>query len=399
MKTFVFRMRFILFSSLLFSSLLFSSLLFSSCEKENPASFEINNDAILTHEDAILKKKLHEASLIMVELINKPEIYKEICQLASEKHDFNEVSFKSLASSDEVKSNEGSFVFSSLKQSLQEKIANEKSSDPIEDLMQYLIDNDCYLYSPYPLEWYPEDKQEFTIAAHPIDNDEEGIGYFNGEEVIVNEEYAIENPVLLILPGYTAAFAPGGGGTGPAPGGGGTGVGADPIYEVKVHKVWCDTKPGLFEGDVEMNFFRGTPHSATSGSWQNQIQYKHERKYIKKAEKDPDSPEAWKTVNVLFDSDWYPQKEQQVIVCFDYDWTSRVKKIKGSVKWKDINVSVEFELDEQEYKGFLFGKLEWDRDYFYNTQNNPSPNDEMLDGLVVRSLGSVKFTCESRTIQ
>ncbi|KAF5072310.1 hypothetical protein DSECCO2_203360 [anaerobic digester metagenome] len=399
--------------------LLFGVLFFMSCTKEEQLNDELSDSFGLSQEDIVLKSKLNDAAIIVSNIITDPLVYKELLELTSNKDGDNQISFKQIFTEDASK---GAGLFLSFKKSFLSETNKKGSIADLENLTSYLIDNDCYLYCPYPEEFYPEGIKTLTVAAHPIDNEFEGVGYvLNGsksERVLVNEDYADRHPVLLIMPKDELIIEddPGAGGTGYEPP-----VPTNPnvkIHEVKVGKFWCayDCR-GLFEGDWEINICRispGTYNPLTDqldAPTKVHIPFKYPKKYAKAARKGWNKycNGGWYNVNTVWESDWSVDKVQQAIYIYEYDPKGKASMsaiVKRAIKAKldtvgevsnerTLSGTVEFE-----FKGTSLGVAEWNRDWFYITNRNTTLGDPMKDGVVIRKTNpQVKFTMHDRVLQ
>lgn len=380
---------------------LFSSLLFlNSCSEDIPSQPQEDLVESLTQDQLEMKANLDNAAQLLAGIINDAAVHKEVSQLSYLNNEYNKLSFKNLLQAD-VKTSKGSVLkFSNLKNEILSKFSASKSSNENNDLLEYLIANNCYLYVPYSLDWYPEDKQQFTVAPHPIDNTDQGVGYrsvmgneksIHNEQVIVDEVYAEDYPVIIIMP-----YPPDDGGSGGDDNGGGSSAG-DPIYEVKTYEFWCVNKcGGLFEGDIEMHIVRGYAINATTGNWLTQFTFDYPRDLVNAAEAGEER--AWKRINTVWDPNWKEEKDQQVIAIFDYDWDASKKTISGSVKWKGITGTVSFELPGKKYRASpLLVETELDRGQFFSSQESPGSTDEVRDGRIVRQWGDVKVVTHIET--
>ena len=225
-------------------------LFVASCEKydSGPINQDLVSKRLLSDSEILLKSNLDQAAKIMADIIQDDAVLSELTLLSDESRTFYSLPFADLLN--ETKNAAGSF------KNLRERFMSECSSNDSKggwnDLANFLAKNDCYIYCPYPSSFYPKGTNSFTVAAHPIDNDIENIGYrFEGKkmkEVKVNEEYADKNQVILIMPkdednddlkGLAISEPAGSKG--------------DPVYEVKVGKVRCaDFCGGIFEGELEL---------------------------------------------------------------------------------------------------------------------------------------------------
>jgi hypothetical protein len=379
-------------------------LLVAGCEKYE--SGQINqppvNKRALTGDEIILKQNLDQAARILADVIQDGAVNQEITTLSNENRTFYSLYFKDLF--DETKSVSSSFI--NLKQKFLDGCASAGSKGDWSDLANYLAKNDCYIYCPYPSGFYPKGTASFTVAAHPIDNDIENKGYrFDGKkmkEVTVNEKYADDYMVLLIMPrdednddliGMNVSSVPI--------------AKADPVYEVRIGRIRCaDYCGGLFEGTLELRVSRGYPtfDSATEsakGNFTNVIPIDYPRDYAKAAINNwtVHSEGGWLSQNILWDSNWRPEKAQQCILVYEYDKSKEVST-GANVGYKKDDLSGTLTATAKTtYSGDFLGLSEWDRDWFYATNTNPGPYDETKDGWTVRKTSAVlKLTTPARTI-
>ncbi len=228
-------------------------LVAAGCEKYDSGT--INQDTagkrLLTESETILKNNLDQAAQILADVIQDEAVINELTLLSQETREFYSLSFSDLL--DESKGVSASF--SNLREGFLSGCSASESKGGWSELAEYLAKNECYIYCPYPENFYPRWNGSFTVAAHPIDNDVENTGYrFEGKKMIevkVNEEYADKYMVLLIMPkdeddglkGIDIKDLPGAKG--------------DPVYEVKIGKVRCaDYCGGLFEGDTGIKIIK-----------------------------------------------------------------------------------------------------------------------------------------------
>ena len=379
-------------------------LLAASCEKYESGPINQNpvSTRVLTGSETLLKNNLGQAAKILTDIIQDEAVMTELVLLSEENRTFYSLSFKDLF--DEAKGADGSF------KNLREKFLNGCASTETKgdwgDLASYLAKNDCYIYCPYPSSFYPKGSNSFTVAAHPIDNDEENIGYrYEGRkktEVTVNEEYADKYQVLLIMPkdednddikGLNITDIPGSKG--------------DPVYEVRIGKVRCaDFCGGIFEGTLELRVSRGYPtfdssNEITKGTFTNVIPINYPRDYAKAAVNNWTvyCEGGWFLQNILWDSNWKPAKAQQCILVYEYDTVKEVST-SATVGYKPDNTTGTITATAKTtYSGDFLGISEWDRDWFYSTNTNPGPYDERKDGWTVRkTCAALKMTTPARTI-
>jgi hypothetical protein len=379
-------------------------LIAAGCEKYE--SGQINKDQVgkrvLTGSEEILKNNLDQAARIIADVIQDDAVVNELTILSDENRTFYSLSFKDLL--DESKGPGGSFR--NLREKFIEGCASSETKGNWSDLANYLAGNDCYIYCPYPSDFYPKGTSSYTVAAHPVDNDIENVGYrFEGKkklEVIVNEAYADKYQVLLIMPedednddvkglADIASDPPKG----------------DPVYEVRVGKIRCaDFCGGLFEGTLELRATRGYPVLNPStgelgGTFTTAIPIDYPRDYAKAAINNwtVHSNGGWFFVNIPWDTNWKTSKAQQIILAYEYDQVSE-STVSGTVGYKsDVpNISLTASI-KTTYRGDFLGIAEWDRDWFYATNTKPGPYDEVKDGWVVRKTCPVlKLTTPANTI-
>ena len=379
-------------------------LIAAGCEKYE--SGQINKDQVgkrvLTGSEEILKNNLDQAARIIADVIQDDAVVNELTILSDENRTFYSLSFKDLL--DESKGPGGSFR--NLREKFIEGCASSETKGNWSDLANYLAGNDCYIYCPYPSDFYPKGTSSYTVAAHPVDNDIENVGYrYEGKkklEVIVNEAYTDKYQVLLIMPedednddvkglADIASDQPKG----------------DPVYEVKVGKVRCANYcGGLFEGTLELRVGRGYPDFNVSteevkGSFYALTPIDYPREYAKAAINNwtVHSNGGWLAVDNIWDSNWRTSKIQQCIMVYEYDKVNEVST-NATVGYKTDPISATITATVKiTYKGDFLGIVEWDRDWFFATNSTPGPYDEIKDGWVVRKTCPVlKLTTPLRVI-
>ncbi len=177
-------------------------LFLASCEKyeSGPINQSTVGKRLLTESETILKNNLAEAARIMADVIQDEAVISELTMLSEENRTFYSLPFRDLF--DESKSVSSSFK--NLREKFLEGCSSTDSKGSWRDLANFLAKNGCYIYCPYPSSFYKKGNNSYTVAAHPIDNDIENVGYrFESKktvEVKVNEEYADKYQVILIMP-------------------------------------------------------------------------------------------------------------------------------------------------------------------------------------------------------
>lgn len=191
-----------------FNLLILLVFVLCSCSKDpNDFAVEEQYDSELSADESLLKSQLSKAASVLSRLTSVSEVEEELKSIGStfEIAD-SSFSLKDILTQEPIlKSTEDRFA--NLRACFY-KNRDLKSASPIDSLLSSIIDYDYVMWMPYPLEWYPDDRQFLTIVSHPLDNEVEGIGYrwINGklEEVLVNDDYNEEYPVLIVTPKYLA---------------------------------------------------------------------------------------------------------------------------------------------------------------------------------------------------
>ena len=380
-------------------------LLVTSCEKNESGQSPqaATNKRQLNSTEAILKENLRQAAVILANIIQDEEIMNELTLISNEGRTTYNLYFKDLLA--DPKGADDSFK--TLRERFLQECESTKSNNGYGDLVNYIKKNNCYLYCPYPSSFYPKGIKTYTVAAHPIDNDVENVGYLmDGKkvirEVMVNEEYADANPVLLVMPRDEGEDEGKGEKIESIPNAKG-----DPVYEVLLGKTRCaDFCGGLFEGTLELRISRGFPAinpstGEVTGAFSVAIPVDYPRDYAKAAINDwtVHSNGGWYYVYIPWDSNWKPSKVTQGILVYEYDQVKEVtKSVTVGYKSDTSNVTTTVTA-KTTYRGDFLGINEWDRDWFYATNKTPGPYDEVKDGWVVRkTCAALKLTTPARTI-
>ena len=387
---------------------------FSGCEKEILTTKTPNSSVSLTAEEVILKDNLAAASKLVAQIVIKPDVHRELSQLATVDYDLNRVSFSELVNGDLIVQKNLNLSFSSTRDAIFEVFASAKSSDSDQDLLQYLEENGCFLECVYPLEWYSADNQQFTVLAHPIDSEEgEAPGYRfidNAlDEVMVDEDYADIYPILLVLPKSSmfsyAEYDEIEYDEGELLDNESKAMSSTKVYEVKLGKYWCSSYFGTatWISSFKMHILRGQGSwdpvkQEVIGSWPTNIVVNYPRKYAKAAKNGWNSYKngGWYDVNAVWDSNWSEEKTQQAIAVYRYK-KRRDNKFSATVgvKVKALNATVTTST-EKSYSGDPRGCNDWDREWFYKSNTNGS---EKKDGWTVRKTSSDhKMTFPTRTL-
>ena len=375
----------------------------------------------LTPEQQLIKQNLDAAAQLLVAALNKPMVQRELHQLDYEKIRTDRLGFEQLLRSP-AKDGQFRSLATELGRSLN---AGAKGSDNLAD---YLIEQGCELYMPYPLEWYPADAP-ITVAGHPIDNVEQGIGYVVDKTtgtlrtVLVNDEYADKNPVAIIMqPQGVREGRPimdreelmpdpdwGGGGGGGSSSSSASSYTATVVnrshvqdasgkrYKVKLGEVFCSMKTNLFEGDIELRM-EAVPLGTNDAI--ALIEMDIPKAYVKSAYN------GWSHSN----GGWFDKKKCDLflnwihdivavgVLAYEYDpeksWSGSIG-LGVTVKGTGGNISYSRNTSNEKlgYSGDLFGKVIWGRSDFIDLNANPTAIDETRNGWRVWTIGSnLKFT-------
>lgn len=377
-----------------------------------------NAKPTLTPEQQLMKQNLDAAAQLLVAALNKPTVQRELQQLDYEKMRTDRLSFEQLLRNPAKDSR-----FRSLATELGRSLnAGAKGSNNLAD---YLIEQGCELYLPYPLDWYPADAP-ITVAGHPIDNVVEGLGHVwdaaagTLRTVLVNDEYADKNPVAIVMQPQRIMPEPGAGRDPgneellpdpdwddwgwypptPTPTPTPTLVPANDLpedkagkkYEVRIKELRYSHKTNIFEGDFEIRIGR-----VRAGQIVDMEEIVVPKAYVKAAYNgwsrnnggwyDLKTPRIW-------DSKWGKEYEEQAFFAYEYDPENKIKEYKVSVKIKDY-VTVEGEVKTStttvsetfSYEGDFIGHKVWDRTWFITKAVSESRN-----GWPVRAVGNLEFT-------
>lgn len=274
-----------------------------------------------------------------------------------------------------------------------------------DSLIQFLTDNNVSLYCPVPLEDYESTNRTPTITFHPIDNDSVNTGFLFDNKglfstVVVSQEYNEVNPVWVLMPYDDGAYLdvnndmdsvslhqvnihnP-----------------KDVVYEVKLGQIYCkDYCSHFFEGTyLEIHVLRSLTTNIidpsnwkATGTFSNAIAIKLDKKYVTYARKGWEK--GWYTVNAVYDSNWSPDKTQQVLAIYEQDPTVDLK-ITGNAKFtltKELSITDEktgkthtFKAGVEitagceaniKCKNDLLGVLEMERNWFMRTLKSDNGN-------------------------
>ncbi|MEO1022478.1 MAG: hypothetical protein AAFW89_08025, partial [Bacteroidota bacterium] len=189
-------------------------VLFACTETSTEATNEAVENVELSAKQVELVTKMRETSLLLTDIVKRPDIVKELKYAAdfSLKHGrdedvyFSEL-FRDNAPYKTMGKTKSNVRFGAFKEQFREQLsirakANSSSIDP--NLEEYLIEHNLKLYWPYSENW--DDDVTPTLSYHPLDNEDENEGFrpIEGtseyELITMNDEYAMSNPSLLLVP-------------------------------------------------------------------------------------------------------------------------------------------------------------------------------------------------------
>ncbi|MEP1151980.1 MAG: hypothetical protein ABJH08_09675 [Balneola sp.] len=398
--------------------ILFISSLLLSCSKTATDSFE---EISLTEDQLEMKSKMKQTSLILLDLVTEKDVIQELkiaTSYALEQERDEDVTFSELMhDNSDYKMNtkyKNSNVLGSFKSHFKTLIntkskINGSTIDP--DLESYLIQNNLKIYWPYSENW--DSDVVPTISYHPLDNEDTNEGFkpvrakssgFGYENITMNDDYAYNNPSLLIVPceenmmvyktNLNEAISCGGGGGPSNPGGGSgnddTNPGEYDINQVILHSARLSEQyDGLFAGGSEVFWQLTDAVKLTTYDSQPEVRYGQSRKNFSRRDI---RKKYWKNLSTTVDDDWadyelakelYIWEGDEGDVKVDFSLGVNVK-ISESVS-ANFNVSAKVDKKRDDlYKGFM------DRNVFY-TLNRTDIGLGRRDGFQVRHSSNLKW--------
>lgn len=280
----------------------------------------------------------------------------------------------------------------------------------IDTLIAFLTREDVLLYCPYPMDFYPADKQYPTITFHPITNTETNIGYRiepqGVVECVVNEAYAEEYPVFIISPqSEITVMLENNENTNLLKATQATG------HEAKLGYFSCSNYcGGIFEGDLEMKILRvhGTVVSADATNPQIRgvigpytISFDYARAKVRSNHKGWDH--QWHNIQSIWDGNWTSDKIGQGIVIYEYDKKKETSFTVGytlEFSTKGTKNGVEI-TSKQVMSQSLTQKIESDNDLLYSNEiprgwyiskNKVDQGYRLKDGYAVYNFSEVKMS-------
>ncbi|NLX71779.1 MAG: hypothetical protein GXY94_00540 [Bacteroidales bacterium] len=381
--------------------ILFGMFILGGGCSEDTSGFSIEevDVAELSADESVLKFQLAKTASVLSGLTAITEVEDELKSLGISFDVADSLfSLKDILTQEPVLKSSGD-SFSNLRNSFFTRI-NLKSSNTIDTLLASILDYDYVMWMPYPLDWYPEDRQFLTIVSHPINNEEEGVGYrwINGviEEVLVDEDYNDEYPVVIVAPKYlvnenltSKTYNDLKSST------------ANDILQVRIGEFRSKSKfgTGYFKKNVTFELHRGQGELNSDGktvttSWPTKIGFNVSKKHIKSANKGWSQYKngGWVSVNILWDYNWKKEKTEQglVLVCTSGSDKKETVTLNVSTNEKgELSASIKAET-KIEVKGKVVGYMTIDRDGFLKMNNK---HYEMKGSWAVHSVhGDVKFT-------
>jgi hypothetical protein len=379
-------------------------VVFNSCSdnkefdsENNIADIESSFLPTGTIDQKLLLEKMDETAQILIKFADNEEVNAEISLLIKKnmyKDDF--IFFKDLFNPEDnsilksISMTETNFS----KAFKQASAGLVLKSGSINDLTNFLIENNVALYVPYSLENYPDDRQTPTISFHPLINDSLNYGYkqlsgnsfksatFNDVEYEkvdgVCEEYAQEYPVYLIVPkdfedtqlkGANANLS------------------SNKVHEIQVGWVFLTKHyDGLFNGGSELRFTVGGVTIGTNGhvtgTLRQQIPCDISRQMINDAK--DNYWKGWKELKTVLDTNWEVADKELAIVVWEYDQrdektVSLGAKRTAGMEFKDPSTGITYKVGDEvsstvSVKYYsdddIIYAMPWDRDWFMATNKN-----------------------------
>jgi len=199
--------------SLIFCTLIgafLSSTLFTSCEKDDTSSFKETNDIGLTAEQIKQKENLNSIALIVLDIADSKEIFNEVHSAViislnyglDEQYRFKDILYPTESKIPSLKSTKIGNFGTKFRDAIR---TNRLKSTSSEDIETFILSEDVQIYWPYSQNW--DGVSEPVITFDPIAYVDHNIGFkrvlqedgsIRIDTVIVNDDYAYENPVWII---------------------------------------------------------------------------------------------------------------------------------------------------------------------------------------------------------
>lgn len=287
----------------------------------------------------------------------------------------------------------------------------KSDSKGITELEQFILDNDVQIYWPYSENW--DGKTVPVITFDPKNGKEENIGYkirriknnkTEIETVMVNDDYAYENPVWIINNSEISpdnmeehnVIVPGGGG---GSGGGGTNTTTNVVYQLSIGHVRSSKQyDNIFHGGSEFKFciLGGNIISMTSAeSFRNISTVILDRRRIRTNS----FKECWYELEDNWIKDTDNNETGRKFGLIEYD----DKKTKYEMSFSPTVVVDKVSVSLGEISATFYSEESWiktdyyaDRDVFYNMQSIDMGHGLYAGKYRVFSSGNVDWTLPLR---
>lgn len=384
----------------------------------------------LTQPQKKLKSKLKSTATLLKSVVTRPNVMKEIefaVRHNTDRMDRDErVSFKELFNENApykralAKNKTISGVTNSFAESFRQaaNALNKQKTlfKSTSDLIEFLKQNDIVIYWPYS-EYFHDDLQTPTLTYDPIDNEDVNEGFEpvldasshekttfetdTWKTVTVNDQYAQENPTMIIKPNYIDPCTNCGGG-----GGGSNDGSTDNTYQLKVKEDQNATAQvhlgyiqlneqldGLFRGGSDLRFIFIDYVKMAS----DQVEAK--RIYLKRDLTRPDvSNHRWKELNYMADYRWHSYQKTLMYHVYEHDGGgSTAVTINSDIELEDgttVTVKSKYEVAK---KRDPVGKIFFDRELFLQDNTNSGVNGTK-DGYQIYKMNNFKSTLPHRII-
>lgn len=378
----------------------------------------------LVVDDLELLSKMKQATLLITELVKKEQVVKEIQYAVAhsieegrdEDVTFSQLFFEDAQYKVALKSKDESIIGSfrnEFRQLMSVKLKTQGENID-EDLENYLIQNNLKLYWPYSENWENQEDVLPTLSYHPLINEDENEGFLPidskskttlpYETVLMNDEYAFNNPSLLIVPceipqlkvvvnSAQSCGELGGGGSDPGD--------DDPVdetepgeYEFNKIKIGqsrlLDHYDGLFAGGSEVRWQLADALFVTTYDTNPQMGAGYCPKYFKRIDI---RKNRWKDINCVIDDDWSDYELAKELYIWEGDeGDNKIKLNLGvNVKFSDKvtgSVGVEISADKSRddiYKAFKVREL-----FYY--ENTMDGGNGIRNGFRVRKADKLLWT-------
>jgi hypothetical protein len=393
-----------------------------------PASIQ-NESEGLSDQQLELRSKLEQTAKILTELVKEEAIVEELRIATSYSLDqgrdedvtFSELFYDNAQYKTSFKG-KGMETMGSFRVRFREFLQTRKKSleyDIDEDLENYLIQNHLKIYFPYSENWVDEEQINPTISFHPIDNDDENVGYINpegksksdmlNETVWVNDEYGYNNPTFLVVPCEespiilksdinSARYCGGGGGGTP---GGGDDDGDDDDGEEDYDKIVLGEVQirayfdGLFRGgpDIRIDLTDSFFITSYDTKPQSQVIRVLERSFSRRDVKF----KRWKDIYIDADDDWAEYELAKDLYIWEGDSDGRTTISFSSVvegtDGSQIGLNSTTTVDK--YRDHIFRGI-LTRGVFFAENQTPDPRYGSRNGFRIRAGKDFRWRFENR---